>query len=69
MIIPKWINFNKVLYLSKIFTKSELEEIKRREEGDKSDKFGLFSGRIRPKIEEILSFDLKELKELVKRND
>ena len=54
--------------MSKIFTEAELKEIQRRKEGDKSDKFGLFSKRIRPKIEEILSFDFKELKELIKRS-
>ena len=38
---------------SKIFTKAELKEIDRREKGDKADKNGLFSNRIKPKILEI----------------
>jgi len=50
---------------SKIFTKSELKEIDRREKKDYSDKQGLFSRRIKPKIIEILSFDKKWLKGLI----
>lgn len=50
---------------SKIFTKSELKEIDRREIEDYSDKQGLFSRRIKPKIIEILSFDRKWLKRLI----
>jgi len=54
--------------MSKIFTKGELAEIERRKKGDKSDKFGLFSRRVRPKINEILSIDLEELRELINKN-
>jgi len=35
------------------------------EEKDYSDKFGLFSGRIKPKIVEILSYDKNWLKRLI----
>jgi len=50
---------------SKIFTPAELQEIERREKKDYSDKFGLFSGRIKPKIVEILSYDKNWLKRLI----
>jgi hypothetical protein len=50
---------------SKIFTQAEQKEIKKQEKGDYSDKQGLFSGRIKPKIIEILSFDRKWLKRLI----
>jgi len=52
---------------SKLFTKAELEEIKRQQSGDYSDKMGLFSARIKPKIIEILEWfsRKKELKKLV----
>ena len=55
---------------SKIFTPTELEEIERRKKGDKSDKHGLFSNRVRPKINELLEvWFLKkiELKRLIKK--
>lgn len=51
--------------MSKIFTKAELQSIKDREEGNKADKNGLFSRRVRPKINEILLMDLKKLKDLI----
>lgn len=51
---------------SKIFKPSELKEISRQEKGDYSDKYGLFSRCIKPKIMEILSFDKKWLKRLIK---
>jgi len=50
---------------SKIFTPAELQEIERREKKDYSDKFGLFSSRIKPKIIEILSYDKNWLKRLI----
>ena len=50
---------------SKIFTPAELQEIDRREKKDYSDNFGLFSGRIKPKIIEILSYDKNWLKRLI----
>lgn len=56
--------------MSKIFTKAELQSIKDREEGNKSDKTGMFSNRVRPKINELLSVWFprkKKLEELVKR--
>lgn len=40
--------------MSKIFTDLELKEIDKRKKGDYSDKFGLFSARIKPKIIELL---------------
>ena len=52
---------------SKIFTKAELKEIKRRKKGDKSDKTGIFFNRVKPKIIELFEwFDKrKELKKLI----
>lgn len=50
---------------SKIFTPAELQEIERREKKDYSDKFGLFSSRIKPKIIEILAYDKNWLKRLI----
>ena len=54
---------------SKIFTQAELQEIDRRKKGDKSDKFGLFSSRVKPKIIELLDWFKKrtELKKLIKQ--
>ena len=52
---------------SKLFTNSELREIEKRKKGDKSDKFGLFSNRIKPKIIEIISINIKELKKLINK--
>lgn len=40
--------------MSKIFSNTELQEMERRKAGDKSDKFGIFSARLRPKIRELL---------------
>lgn len=54
--------------MSKIFTQAELKSIEEREQGNKADKNGLFSRRVRPKIEEILSLDLKRLRRLIKRD-
>ena len=61
---------------SKIFTEAELKEIEKQQNKDYSDKFGLFSARVKPKIIEILEVWLpkkKELKELInpkrKKND
>ena len=56
--------------MSKIFTPFELKEIQKREQGNKSDKTGVFSSRIKPKIEEILNelFPQKDrLKELINK--
>ena len=50
---------------SKIFPPSEQREIAKREKGDYSDKYGLFSRKIKPKIIEILSFDKHWLKWLI----
>lgn len=55
---------------SKIFTQTELKEIEKRKKGDKSDPTGIFSGRIRPKINELLDvwFPKKqELRKLIKK--
>ncbi len=52
---------------SKLFTKAELKEIEKRKKGDKTDKTGIFSARVKPKIIEIFEwFDKrKELKKLI----
>lgn len=39
---------------SKIFTVAEIEAIEKREGGDKTDTTGIFHGRVKPKIEDIL---------------
>ena len=53
---------------SKIFTKAELKEIERRKKGNKEDKTGIFSARVKPKIIELFEWfkKRKELKELIK---
>ena len=56
---------------SKIFTEAEIQEIERRKKKDYSDKFGLFSSRVRPKINELLEVWFprkKELQKLLKVN-
>ncbi len=52
---------------SRLFTKAELQEIKKREKGDKSDKTGIFSARVKPKIIELFEWfsKRKELKKLI----
>ncbi len=50
---------------SKIFTKAELQEMERRKKGDKSDKTGIFTSRIKPKILELFEW-FKKRKELHK---
>ena len=52
---------------SKLFTKAELKEIERRKKGNKADKTGIFSARVKPKIIELLEWFKKrhELKKLI----
>lgn len=49
---------------SKIFTKAEQESLKKRMEGSKEDKTGIFSARVKPKIIEILGVWIPKKKEL-----
>ena len=53
---------------SKLFTKAELEEIEIRKKGNKADKTGIFSSRVKPKIIELFEWftKRKELKKLIK---
>ena len=51
---------------SLIFTDAEMEAIERRKQGDKTDKTGIFFGRIKPKIEEMLNYWFSEKKILLK---
>ena len=51
---------------SLIFTDAEMEAIERRKQGDKTDKTGIFFGRIKPKIEEMLNFWFSEKKTLMR---
>ena len=54
---------------SKIFTNAELKTIKDRENKDYSDKHGVYSSRVKPKILELLTVwfpKKKDLKLLVK---
>ena len=56
---------------SKLFTKAELQEIERRKKGNKADKTGIFSARVKPKIIELLEWFKKrhELKKLIEVKD
>lgn len=56
---------------SVIFTKAELEEIERRKKGDRADKTGIFSTRVRLKIIELFEWfkKRKELKKLIEIKD
>ncbi len=56
---------------SKLFTKAELKEIERRKKGDKTDKTGIFSSRVKPKIIELFEWfaKRKELKKLIEVKD
>ena len=49
---------------SKIFTSAELKEIEKREMGDRSDKYGTFANRIKPKIKEMLDHWFHKKEEL-----
>lgn len=51
---------------SLIFTDAEMEAIERRKQGDKTDRTGIFFGRIKPKIKELLNFWFSEKKILQK---
>lgn len=53
---------------SVIFKPCELERLNARLKGDKSDKHGLYAGRVKPKIKEIMEWwDRKaELRRLIK---
>lgn len=51
---------------SLIFTQAEMEAIERRKQGDKTDKTGIFFGRIKPKIEEMLNYWFSEKKTMQK---
>lgn len=56
---------------SKIFTKAELKALDERLKGSKKDKTGIFFGRIKPKIEEMLEHWIPQknkLKKLIKVN-
>ena len=49
-----------------IFTDAEIKSIEKRKQGDKTDKTGIFYGRTKPKIEEILNVWFSEKKTLLK---
>lgn len=50
--------------MSRIFTAAEMQEIERRKQGDRKDRQGLFSARIRPKMNELLEVWLPQKKQL-----
>ena len=55
---------------SKIFTKAELKAIGERKKGNKADKTGIYSARVKPKILELLTKwfpKKKELEQLTKK--
>jgi hypothetical protein len=49
---------------SRIFSNGELDEMERRKAGDKSDKYGIFSSRLKPRIKELLEEWFPKKKEL-----
>ena len=49
---------------SKIFTDAELKSLNKRLKGEKKDKTGIFSSRVKPKVKEIINIWLKKEKEL-----
>lgn len=51
---------------SLIFTDAEMEAIKKRKQGDRTDKTGIFFGRVKPKIEEMLNLWFSEKKTLLR---
>jgi len=51
--------------MSKLFTKAELEAINKRKTGDLTDKSGLFSNRVKPKIQELIKLNIEELEKLI----
>jgi len=51
---------------SKIFTEAELKALEKRIKGNKKDKTGIYSKRVKPKIIEILEVWFKKKKELKK---
>jgi len=51
---------------SKIFTKTEIKEIQKRQNKNYKDTTGIFSNRIKPKIKEILEKWIPKQKELEK---
>ena len=51
---------------SNLFTKAELEELQRRKNKDFSDKTGIYSLRIKPKLTELLNYWFPRKKELEK---
>ena len=58
--------------MSKIFTIAELKELERRKQGNRKDSTGIFSARIKPKIQELLSVwfpKKKELEILIKKRE
>jgi hypothetical protein len=56
---------------SKIFSELELESLDTRMQGDKKDVNGVFAGRVKPKVKEIVNVWCplkKDLKKLIKKN-
>lgn len=51
---------------SRIFTDAEMEAIERRKQGNKTDKTGIFCGRIKPKLIEMLEYWFPKKKQLQK---
>jgi len=51
-------------YVSRVFSRSELEELERQKAGDFSDERGVMSSRLRPKLRELLDVWFPRLVEL-----
>jgi len=52
--------------MSRIFTDAELKSIEARKLGSKKDETGIFAGRVKPKIKELLEIWFPKHKELKK---
>ena len=51
---------------SRIFTTAELKALNRRLKGDKTDPTGIYSGRVKPKLKELIEWlKRKEIKKLI----
>ena len=55
-----------MIYMSKVFSESQKKEIERQLTGDHSDKTGIFSQMVRPKIHDLLENWFPRKRELEK---
>jgi len=61
-----WWTWMGVKMKSRIFTTAELKALNRRLKGDKTDPTGIYSGRVKPKLKELIEWlKRKEIKKLI----